>query len=211
MTAEIGAQQFTAEHLTDWASRGEVLLRAARHDIDALNVFPVPDGDTGTNLLLTWQAASEALAEAVALPAQSEAGPAAASAAWSRGALLGARGNSGVIVAQLLRGIAETFAPPRRWTGQDRRLSAEAGATLAAALDRAAELGYAGVARPVEGTILTVAAAAARGAAEHSTGGLAAVAAAAAESAADALALTPGSCRCSRQQGSSTPGDRDWC
>jgi len=61
VTAEFGSEQ-----LTDWASRGEVLLRAARHDIDALNVFPVPDGDTGTNLLLTWQAASSALAEVVA-------------------------------------------------------------------------------------------------------------------------------------------------
>lgn len=59
VTAEFGAEQ-----LADWAGRGEVLLQAARHDIDALNIFPVPDGDTGTNLLLTWQAASLALADA---------------------------------------------------------------------------------------------------------------------------------------------------
>lgn len=196
VTAEFGAEQLTAGHLTaghltDWATRGEVLLRAARHDIDALNVFPVPDGDTGTNLLLTWQAASEALAEVVARPADTGAGLAAASAAWSRGALLGARGNSGVIVAQLLRGIAQTFA--ESGNDNDGPLSAdEAGPALATALGRAAELGYAGVARPVEGTILTVAAAAARGATDHRTGGLAAVAAAAAEAAAEALALTPG-------------------
>ncbi|MCZ3387843.1 MAG: DAK2 domain-containing protein [Actinomycetia bacterium] len=191
MTGEFGSEQ-----LTDWASRGEVLLHAARHDIDALNVFPVPDGDTGTNLLLTWQAASAALVAVVTreadltLETDGVVPLADATAAWSRGALLGARGNSGVIVAQLLRGIAETFAGsagPR-----DGALSAvEAGPVLATALRRAAELAYAGVARPVEGTILTVSAAAAAAAADQASVGLAAVARAAAEGAADALALTP--------------------
>ena len=177
MTAEFGTEQ-----LTDWASRGEVLLQAARHDIDALNVFPVPDGDTGTNLLLTWQAASAALADVVATHPDGVVPLADAAAAWSRGALLGARGNSGVIVAQLLRGIAETFAGSA---------ALEAGPVLAAALGRAAQLAYAGVARPVEGTILTVSAAAAVAAGHQASAGLAAVTAAAADGAADALALTP--------------------
>ena len=185
MTTEFGCDQ-----LTDWASRGEFLLQAARYDIDALNVFPVPDGDTGTNLLLTWQAASTALAEVVAGRPDGVLPLAAAAAAWSRGALLGARGNSGVIVAQLLRGIAETFAESSG--PQDQGLqAADAASVLAAALGRAAELAYAGVARPVEGTILTVSAAAAVAATDQVSAGLAAVTAAAADGAADALAMTP--------------------
>lgn len=185
MTSVLGAEQ-----LTEWASRGGVLLRAARYDIDALNVFPVPDGDTGTNLLLTWQAAEETLAEFSLKHAEGDVSLAAAAAVWSRGALLGARGNSGVIVAQLLRGIAQSFAE----SGSDPMAPVgpfEPGPQLAAALGRAAVLGYAGVARPVEGTILTVAAAAATAAADAEAGGLAAVAAAACEGAANALALTP--------------------
>ncbi len=185
--------KFGSEQLVDWASRGEVLLLAARHDIDALNVFPVPDGDTGTNLLLTWQAASAALVDAVTGQTDGVVPLAEATAAWSRGALLGARGNSGVIVAQLLRGIAETFADSAGPSG-GALSAAEAGPVLATAFGRAAELAYAGVARPVEGTILTVAAAAAAAGAsavEQLSAGLSAVAGAAADGAADALALTP--------------------
>lgn len=179
------AVEFGIEQLTDWARRGGVLLHAAQHDIDELNVFPVPDGDTGTNLMLTWQAAEDALAKALADAHGDPLSLAKAAAAWSRGALLGARGNSGVIVAQLLRGIAESFAAadalPTRNSLPD----------IAAALNRAAELGYAGVARPVEGTILTVAAAAAEGASGQVAPDLSAVARAAADAAADALARTP--------------------
>lgn len=181
---------FGAAQLADWVLRGNGLLQSARHDIDALNVFPVPDGDTGTNLMLTWQAGADALDRA---DADHDLGLAEAATAWARGALLGARGNSGVIVAQFLRGVAEVFAGlTGDGTGDADQLTVQgAGPGLAAALTRAVELGYAGVARPVEGTILTVAAAAARAAQAKADQGAAAVVGAAAEAAADALARTP--------------------
>jgi hypothetical protein len=173
-----------ARHLVRWTDVGLELLTAARADINALNIFPVPDGDTGTNVLLTWQAASEALGELRGGGADGAAAPtplAAAAAAWSRGALLGARGNSGVITAQLMRGIAEVLGSA----------SSVDGGTVARALQQAVELGYAGVARPVEGTILTVAAAAARAASSSGSNDLAVVVSAATDAAADALAHTP--------------------
>ncbi|MEO8106440.1 MAG: DAK2 domain-containing protein [Actinomycetes bacterium] len=201
--AQFKAEQFEAAHLRDWSARAMVLLTAAQHDIDALNVFPVPDGDTGTNLLLTWQAAAAALDETGevtqhVLPAV-DAAPiahrpddlAAVSARWARGALLGARGNSGVIVAQFLRGMAEAMAEPLTESSAEPTTEASIATVIAAALSRAAELGYAGVARPVEGTILTVAAAAAAAARQHTGNGPAAVVVAASEAAADALARTP--------------------
>ena len=123
-------------------------------EINALNVFPVPDGDTGSNMLATVRLALE---EAEAVAGQS-AGRVAA--ALSFGALMGARGNSGVITSQICRGLAEGLEGKRRFNGLD----------LAHALGRAAELAYAAVGKPVEGTILTVvreAAAAAKAAAEH--------------------------------------------
>ena len=200
----LAAGTLDAALLRDWSARAMVLLTAAQHDIDALNVFPVPDGDTGTNLLLTWQAAAVALDEtsqaAPDLLPWSDAltpgpGLAAASARWARGALLGARGNSGVIVAQFLRGIAESLAdiPSVSETGADADVTPahDAGPVIAGALSKAAELGYAGVARPVEGTILTVAAAAATAARAAADRGAVAVVVAAAEAAADALARTP--------------------
>ena len=76
-------------------------LGDAREEIDALNVYPVPDGDTGTNMFLTVSAARDALQEATGGSAQAELAPALA--AFARGALLGARGNSGVITSQLIR------------------------------------------------------------------------------------------------------------
>ena len=192
VTAQPGkAARFDAVHLREWSARAMVLLTAAQHDIDALNVFPVPDGDTGTNLLLTWQAASAALDDTsdATLHLSPTAGGftpgtglPAASARFARGALLGARGNSGVIVAQFLRGMAESMAE---------HPDDDSGLVIAAALTRAVELGYAGVARPVEGTILTVAAAAAAAAREHAGSGAVSAVVAASEAAADALARTP--------------------
>ena len=180
---------FGIEQLGSWSDRGRELLHASRASIDALNVFPVPDGDTGTNLWLTWQAASEAL------PASdgSAGAPTLADAAtrWSRAALLGARGNSGVILAQLLRGVATTFVDHSARTGTA-MLNPEASAeVLVRGLGHAVELGYAGVARPVEGTILTVAAAAARAAERTVSHGLIPTVSAAVEAAADALSRTP--------------------
>ncbi len=129
-------------------------LEAHVDEVNALNVFPVPDGDTGSNMLATVRVALEE-AESVDDPTAGRI-----AAALSFGALMGARGNSGVITSQICRGIAEGLDGKRRFNGLD----------LAHALGRGAELAYAAVGKPVEGTILTVireAAAAARSAAEH--------------------------------------------
>ncbi|MEU8199057.1 DAK2 domain-containing protein, partial [Microbispora amethystogenes] len=115
-----------------WSRHCATALGRARAEIDALNVFPVPDGDTGTNLHLTLLSAADALD---ALPAGADGG--ATWAALARGALLGARGNSGVIVSQALKGLADTLGPAR---GD--------GADLRAGLARAAETARAAVARP---------------------------------------------------------------
>ncbi|MGN6331086.1 MAG: DAK2 domain-containing protein [Motilibacteraceae bacterium] len=169
-----------AQAVRRWCRDGLESLARAREEIDALNVYPVPDGDTGTNLYLTVDAAAQALD---ALPA--DAGLAETLQAMARGALLGARGNSGIILSQLLRGVATGLSAGPRTGDGERAGGAE---RLAAALRRAAELGYEAVARPVEGTMLTVA----RAAAEGARGGtLAEVVAAAAAAAREALARTP--------------------
>ncbi|MFI5225588.1 MAG: DAK2 domain-containing protein [Candidatus Limnocylindrales bacterium] len=116
-------------------------LEAAVDEINELNVFPVPDGDTGSNMLATVRAA---LAEAEALGEGGTAERIAAAAAF--GALMGARGNSGVITSQILRGIAEGLAGKSRFNTLD----------LANALDSGTKAAYGAVAKPVEGTILTV-------------------------------------------------------
>jgi DAK2 domain fusion protein YloV len=110
-------------------------------DINALNVYPVPDGDCGTNMLLTMKAS---LAEAGKLG--EDAGTDAVAAALARGALMGARGNSGVILSQIWRGLAE---------GARERTTLDAG-SLARALNEAAATAYRALSKPVEGTILTV-------------------------------------------------------
>ncbi|MBK6761874.1 MAG: DAK2 domain-containing protein [Micrococcales bacterium] len=166
-----------ATALRNWMRLSQQALAQRRAEIDALNVFPVPDGDTGTNMYLTVEAAALAASE-VTDPA-SVPGPTAD--AMARGALLGARGNSGVILSQLLRGLADVIATTDAPTGQ----------TLVAALARAADLAYAAVSRPVEGTVLTVARAAAEGAAANGDAGVAEVARAATEHAHRALAKTP--------------------
>ena len=88
-----------------WAAAALAALGDAREELDALNVFPIPDGDTGTNLYLTLEAACAAV---VALPADEDLR--SVLDAFARGALLGARGNSGIITAQLLRGWADVLA-----------------------------------------------------------------------------------------------------
>ncbi|MEV8513013.1 DAK2 domain-containing protein [Dactylosporangium sp. NPDC051484] len=161
-----------------WCAAGLDALRRHRAEIDALNVYPVPDGDTGTNLALTMAAAAEAADGATV-------GDVLRGAA--RGALLGARGNSGIILAQLFKGLADAL---------DGVVAADAG-QLARALDEAARGAYRAVAAPVEGTVLSVGAAAARAAlavapvAGAWPGGVAAVARAAADGARVALARTP--------------------
>ena len=108
--------------------------------VNALNVFPVPDGDTGTNMLLTMRSACQ---EIKSEGAQSVGDVARAAA---HGALMGARGNSGVILSQILRGIA------RRLDGENLLT----GPRFAAALSEGSRIAYKGVNKPVEGTILTV-------------------------------------------------------
>ena len=171
-----------------WCGGGLAALRAHQHEIDELNVYPVPDGDTGTNLVLTLTAAAEALAAAAEeaaeqpVPALDDATPLGrAMRRMARGALLGARGNSGVIVSQILRGMADSWATA----------AAVRGGELARALRTATEAAYAAVARPVEGTVLSVVAAAADAAARLKSDDVVAVAQAAARAAADALARTP--------------------
>ncbi|MEA2631567.1 MAG: fatty acid kinase, partial [Chloroflexota bacterium] len=115
-------------------------LEAHVDEINALNVYPVPDGDTGSNMLATVKAALE---EAEAASGQGAGGIATA---ISFGALMGARGNSGVITSQIFRGMAEGLGGKRRFNGLD----------LAHALSQGARTAYAAVAKPVEGTILTV-------------------------------------------------------
>jgi DAK2 domain fusion protein YloV len=133
-------QVLDAAAVRRWCAAALEGLADAREEIDDLNVYPVPDGDTGTNLLLTLESVRDALREA---PADMSS----TTEAMARGALLGARGNSGVILSQLLRGFAEELAG-----GGD----ADA-ADLRRAMSRAAELAYSAVSQPVEGTLLTVA------------------------------------------------------
>ena len=157
-------------------------LAEAREEIDALNVYPVPDGDTGTNMYLTVAAARDALREATAETPDLLAGL----AALRKGALLGARGNSGVILSQMLGALATTIATA---TGEERNAS-----IMARALREATEGAYAAVGTPVEGTILTVIRAAAEAAEDRAAqeGARARdVFAAAAAAAREALARTP--------------------
>jgi len=125
-------------------------LRAQVTRINALNVYPVPDGDTGTNMLLTLESTLKDAADA------SYASPEEASRAVARAALMGARGNSGVILSQMIRGACDVMAD---------RGSLDA-AAFAAAMDGAKERAYASVREPVEGTMLTVIKDAARAAVE---------------------------------------------
>ncbi|MEZ4552997.1 MAG: DAK2 domain-containing protein [Dehalococcoidia bacterium] len=134
------ATALTAAALRDAFGVAARWLELNRDAINAINVYPVPDGDTGTNMLLTLRAAIDAGGGA-------DAGTAGAYAqACARGALLGARGNSGVILSQMLRGFA---------AGLDGLEVADAPA-LAGALRSAADTAYAAVSAPVEGTMLTV-------------------------------------------------------
>ncbi len=116
-------------------------LEKSASDIDALNVFPVPDGDTGTNMLLTMRSAVEEADGAT------ESSAAQIAQAVARGALMGARGNSGVILSQFWRGVAEGLKDKDTVNSND----------LANALEEASKAAYKGLSHPVEGTILTVA------------------------------------------------------
>ncbi|MEU0432095.1 DAK2 domain-containing protein [Streptomyces sp. NPDC006290] len=208
-------QTFDALAVRTWCGLALEALGRAREEIDAINVYPVADGDTGTNLYLTVESAAAAVEavfagyEAMAPPAPLEAaegngaseagsgtaegsGPAGgggvsladAVRAMAHGALIGARGNSGTILAQLLRGMAQVLAADGETAHTD-------GRGMRLALRNAADSARKAVAHPVEGTVLTVASAAAD-AASGAEGDCGTVALAAYEGASAALAATTG-------------------
>ncbi|WP_330460028.1 DAK2 domain-containing protein [Streptomyces sp. NBC_00820] len=203
-------------------------LGRAREEIDAINVYPVADGDTGTNLYLTLESAATAV-EAVFAGYETGTGrPSLADAvhAMAHGALIGARGNSGTILAQLLRGMAQVLAAEgaagtgRAEDTEDAEDSEDTvgtrragdaphvdGAGLGLALRHAADSAREAVAHPVEGTVLTVASAAAD-AAERTEGDCGTVARAAYEGAWTALAATPGQLPALRRAGVVDAGGR---
>ena len=127
---------------------GYAWLELHRAAVNALNVFPVPDGDTGTNMTLTLRAATKGIADST------ETSAASVAETLARGALMGARGNSGVILSQILRGFSQGLAGKETFLASD----------FAAALQEAARMAYTAVIKPVEGTILTVIREAAEGA-----------------------------------------------
>jgi DAK2 domain fusion protein YloV len=128
------------QQLREMFSAGASWLEKSSAEIDALNVFPVPDGDTGTNMMLTMRSTME---EAYRAPDSSASGVAQAMA---KGALMGARGNSGVILSQIWRGMAQQLEGKESFSAAD----------LAEALNQASQVAYKGVSNPVEGTMLTV-------------------------------------------------------
>ncbi|MFV0532303.1 MAG: DAK2 domain-containing protein [Cumulibacter sp.] len=186
-----------------WCAAAVQALGAHRDEIDRLNVFPVPDGDTGTNMLLTLRAMTEALRR------ERPAALASAAAVMARGALLGARGNSGVILSQFVRGMAEVLG-----SRADGEPLTDAPALLAAGIRRGAERARESVGDPADGTILTVAdraADAAEQAAVHvarTVAGVAAVTTAAAAAAAEAVRHTPDQLEVLRRAGVVDAGGR---
>ncbi|HEV2123954.1 MAG TPA: DAK2 domain-containing protein, partial [Chloroflexota bacterium] len=146
--APLGASPIAGSEIIRLIESGTSLLEQNVAAVDALNVFPVPDGDTGTNMLLTMRSALEGASTAKS----HEAGETLR--AIARGAVMGARGNSGVILSQIIAGYARGLEGT---TTLDSR-------HLAQALMEGATTAYRAVTRPVEGTILTVARAAGEGA-----------------------------------------------
>jgi DAK2 domain fusion protein YloV len=182
-------------------------LSEAREEIDALNVYPVPDGDTGTNMYLTMDAARSALCAHLDDPVAADDGELrAALQVYARGALLGARGNSGVILSQLIGALLRRMAQA---APEDR-----SAVVFADGMVLATEAAYAAVGVPVEGTILSVARAAAVAAverAEDPESRLGDVLAAAADAAREALARTPGQMQLLRDAGVVDAGGRGLC
>ncbi|WP_223777006.1 DAK2 domain-containing protein [Streptomyces sp. 135] len=198
-------QNLDAVAVRAWCRLALDALGRAREEIDSINVYPVADGDTGTNLYLTVESASQAVDAAFtghdpALPSLAET-----VRAMAHGALIGARGNSGTILSQLFRGMAQILGGPEgdeRAETHDTDHTAHTahtdhadhadGHVLELALRRAAESAYEAVAHPVEGTVLTVATAAAKAAGAAGSTDCGTVARAAYDGACVALDATPG-------------------
>jgi DAK2 domain fusion protein YloV len=169
-------ERLTAGDLVAAVTSYRDALRVHQERINRLNVFPVPDGDTGTNMALTLEAVVREIAE------RDPGDVVGVAEAISYGSLMGARGNSGVILSQILRGLADAF---RQAEGMD-------ACVLTDGLSRAAAGAYHAVQHPVEGTILTVASGAAQAArAAPQEAGLVAVLELARQGAGEALARTP--------------------
>ncbi|CAM5700277.1 DAK2 domain-containing protein OS=Streptomyces alboniger OX=132473 GN=CP975_25695 PE=4 SV=1 [Streptomyces alboniger] len=183
-------QNLDAVAVRAWCRLALEALGRAREEIDSINVYPVADGDTGTNLYLTMESASQAVDAAFTGHEPSAPSLAETVRAMAHGALIGARGNSGTILSQLLRGMAQVLGGPDGHVTRD--ADHADGRALGLALRQAAESAYEAVAHPVEGTVLTVATAAAKAAAAEGTGDCEAVARASHEGARTALDLTPG-------------------
>ena len=126
--------------LLEMLTAGTDRLQHYASNIDSLNVFPIPDGDTGNNMLCSMRAALEEARNVT------ENSASAVAEAFSRGALVGARGNSGIILSQLWRGLAQAVKDKKCITAAD----------LAASMQKAAVLVFQALSKPVEGTILTV-------------------------------------------------------
>lgn len=175
-------ERLTAADTRRWAVVARAAFAARRAEIDALNVFPVPDGDTGTNLYLTFDAALDAVrTQHEQRGILGEATLEQECTSLGQAMLLTARGNSGVILSQLVRGFAEAIEESGAQTAD--------GVLVAEALARASERAWKAVTHPVEGTILSVS----RAAAEAAQGltSLGEVTEAALRGASAALALTP--------------------
>ena len=170
-----GVTRLDAATVRSWWDAAAAGLRDAQPEIDALNVFPVPDGDTGTNLMLTMADAVRAARDVHGDDLDE------LTRTVSRAALLGARGNAGIILSEFLRGVGAVLAA----------VPQPAGIALADALDRACDAAYAAVDRPVEGTMLSVLRAAAESARETGSDDLSTVVPAAVAAAESALARTP--------------------
>jgi len=173
--------------LREMFAAGMTWLEKSAPDINVLNVFPVPDGDCGTNMLLTMQATVKEAYRAV------DGNASGVAQAMARGALMGARGNSGVILSQIFRGLAQGLEGRESFGGSD----------FAAALSQGANMARKALTNPVEGTILTVAgdaSVAAQSACERD-GNMVSVMEAAVRAARDSVANTPNLLPVLRQAG----------
>jgi DAK2 domain fusion protein YloV len=133
-------ENINGQQLHEMLAASMAWLEKCAPEIDAINVFPVPDGDTGTNMLGTMRSIMEEADKVHSTRVDDVAN------AMSHGALMGARGNSGVILSQIFRGLATVLG----------KLETASASDWANALDSAAQTAYKGISKPVEGTILTV-------------------------------------------------------
>ena len=131
-------ESMNAALLLQFFRGGEAQLTGHKEEVNALNVYPVPDGDTGTNMGLTIKSAVKNVNDGMSVKE--------ICSTISRGALMGARGNSGVILSQILRGFTLSLQNTKEIKAAD----------IAAALNKGVEIAYKSVLKPVEGTILTV-------------------------------------------------------